>query len=129
MKNTKKFKNFLESLKGKGQDTLIESVKKGFNICFENENWTVSDTENGKYLGPIEIQDKTGEYHNFEVIDTNDRIVFGGATNTGFIESGYLIKDNDFSLDENLQELVADLEVYYNDGPEYVSRIVTNERM
>ena len=37
MKNTKKFKNFLESLKGNEQDTLIESIQKGFNVCFENE--------------------------------------------------------------------------------------------
>ena len=32
-----KFENFLESLKGNGQDKLIESVKKGFQVCFENE--------------------------------------------------------------------------------------------
>jgi len=38
MNNKEKFENFLESLKGKGQDTLIESVKIGFQACFENEN-------------------------------------------------------------------------------------------
>ena len=38
MKNTQKFKNFLESIKGNGQDVLIESVKKGFQACFESES-------------------------------------------------------------------------------------------
>ena len=28
--------NHLESLKGKGQDALIENVKKGFQVCYEN---------------------------------------------------------------------------------------------
>jgi len=35
MNNIKKFETFLESLKGKGQDNLIESVKQGFKTCFE----------------------------------------------------------------------------------------------
>lgn len=38
MKNTDRFINFLESLKGNGHDTLIESVKTGFQACHENEN-------------------------------------------------------------------------------------------
>jgi len=38
MDNIAKFENFLDSLKGSGQDNLIESVKKGFNVCFENQN-------------------------------------------------------------------------------------------
>ena len=35
MKNTQKFENFLESLKGNGHDTLIESVKHGFRALNE----------------------------------------------------------------------------------------------
>ena len=35
MDKRQKFESFLESLKENGQDTLIESVKKGFNICME----------------------------------------------------------------------------------------------
>ena len=45
-----------------------------------------------------------------------------------FIESGYIEKDG-FSTDETLQSLIEDLEVYYNDGAEYTSQIVFNERM
>ena len=61
-------------------------------------------------------------------METDDRLVFGGMTNTGFIESGYIEKDG-FSTDETLQSLIEDLEVYYNDGAEYTSQIVFNERM
>lgn len=39
MKNIKKFENFLESLKGKGQDALIESVKTGFRACLEASDY------------------------------------------------------------------------------------------
>ena len=35
MNKNKKFEAFLESLKGNGQDQLIESVKQGFQVCFE----------------------------------------------------------------------------------------------
>ena len=35
MNKKQKFKIFLESLKGNGQDKLIESVKQGFQTCFE----------------------------------------------------------------------------------------------
>lgn len=92
-------------------------------------NWTVSNIDNAKHLGIIEFQDNTEEYHNFEIMQTSDRLVFGGFTNTGFLESGYMVIDDYFSIDENLQELLADLETYYNDGPQYVSMIVCNERM
>ena len=79
----------------------------------------------GTYLGCLEIN----EEHYFEIMQTSTRLVFGGSTNTGFLESGYIEIDPYFSLNENLQELVVDLECYYNDGPKYVSRIVCNERM
>ena len=36
MNNKQKFENFLESLKGNGQDSLIESVKSGFQACYES---------------------------------------------------------------------------------------------
>jgi len=50
MKNTKKFKNFLESLKGNGQDALIESVKKGFNFCFESTMRDEAEKEIKNYV-------------------------------------------------------------------------------
>jgi len=76
----------------------------------------------------LEFQDTAGEWHHFTVIATARRIVFGGVTNTGFIESGYLLREG-FGIDECLQALVEDLEVFYNDGPDYVSGIVFNDRM
>jgi len=61
MNNIKKFEKFLESLKGKGQDTLIESVKQGFQACFENEESTLKQ-EMKSYL--------TSQYSG--LMDTND---------------------------------------------------------
>ena len=83
----------------------------------------------GKYLGIIEFQDNSGEYHVFEVVVTPRRIVFGNSTNVGLLESGYMPRDPHFSIDVHLQELLSDLYTYYNDGKRYVSNIVTNERM
>ena len=45
MNNKQKFIKFLESLKGKGkgQDTLIESVKQGFKACMESDYQDIED--------------------------------------------------------------------------------------
>jgi hypothetical protein len=88
-------------------------------------NWTVTDVSNAKYLGTLEIE--CGGY--FEVMETDDKLVFGGACNAGFLESGYIEREEFESIDETLQELHADLSTYYTDGPSYVSRIVCNSRM
>jgi hypothetical protein len=59
-----------------------------------------------------------------------NRLVFGDACNTGFIESGYMDIDTDYeSIDEALQELHEELETYYLQGEKYCNRIVCNERM
>jgi len=39
-----KFIAFLESLKGKGHDALLESVKNGFTACYENTDTTTKYT-------------------------------------------------------------------------------------
>ena len=86
--------------------------------------WSVSDIRYAGNLGTLEIE--SGEY--FDVLETETKLVFGSACNAGFLESGYILRDGE-TLDETLQELHADLEVYYRDGAKYVSRIVCNERM
>ena len=93
--------------------------------------WSVSDVANEIKLrsNELEFQDNDGEWHDFYIIATAARVVFGGACNAGFLESGYIERDDCESLDETLQEMLTDLETYYNDGPDYVSRIVCNERM
>ena len=91
--------------------------------------WRVTDISKAKSLRPLEFQDNKGEWQNFELLYTPEKIVFGGCCNVGFIESGYIEREEFESLDETLQELFSDLEIYYNDGPNFVSRIVCNERM
>jgi len=85
--------------------------------------------EASKYLGPIEFRDNKGEWHAFEILETPTCLVFGGACNVGFLESGFIEREEGESVDDTLQELLDDLETYYNDGPRYTTRITTNERM
>jgi hypothetical protein len=87
--------------------------------------WVVSDVKDAEVVGMIELSNN----RLFEVLNTKERLVFGSMANIGFIESGYMLKDNHFTLDENVQELIDDLEVYYRDGSHYVSDIVCNQRM
>jgi hypothetical protein len=92
--------------------------------------WNSSNAEKiGKYIGLIEFQDNEEEYHNFEVYATKDRLVFGSACNVGFLESGYMPLDNNFSIDENLEELIEELKCFYDDGAEYTSKIICNDKM
>jgi len=93
--------------------------------------WSVSDISQSLDMrsNEIEFESPEGEWHSFIVIATPTRIVFGGACNVGFLESGYLMREDHESLDESLQALVEDLETYYNYGQEYVSRIICNECM
>jgi hypothetical protein len=95
------------------------------------KEWTHSgiDSAKAKYVGLIEFQSEDGEFHNFEIIASKTRVAFGGACNVGFIESGWIDREDGESLDETLAEMLADLACYYNNGPEYVSRVVCSERM
>lgn len=77
----------------------------------------------------IEFQDRHGNWHEFAVVTTPSRVVFGGACNVGFLESGYIVREDHESLDETVSELIAELATFYNDGNDYTSRIVVNERM
>lgn len=87
------------------------------------------NTEKAKYIGILEFQDAQGDWHDFEILETRRCLVFGGACNLGFLQSGFIVRESHESLEETLQELLSDLQVYYDDGPEYVSRITCNERM
>lgn len=87
--------------------------------------WSVSDVENARYMGQLEAGGNV-----FEILFKNNRLVFGGACNVGFLESGYMEVENDGeTADEMLGELIEELEVYYRDGYEFTNRIVCNERM
>lgn len=96
------------------------------------KEWTFSNAEKtGKYVGLVEFQSDDKEFHDFEVFVTPTRVVFGGFTNTGFIESGYLEYDREIrgAVDEALSDMLMDLEAYYSQRPDAVQYIVVNERM
>lgn len=89
--------------------------------------WKASDTSNAEYLGTLEIEDRHGEFHVFEVLlNRGDRYIFGGACNAGFIESGYMLIENESGELENLH---AELQAFYDDGEGYAPRLVCNARM
>jgi len=123
---------------GVQRPTILSRSSKDFK-SFHNQNkgpkmenqWSVSDISQSIEMRSDDLclMDECDDWHHFKVIATPTRIVFGGVCNVGFLESGYLEREDHESLDESLQELMADLEMYYNDGPEYVSRIVCNECM
>ena len=93
------------------------------------KQWTASDISKGAMSSrPIEFQCK-GEWIYFEVYILPDRVVFGGCCNAGFLESGYILRGEDEYLVETLDALHDDLQVYYREGKQHVSRIVCNERM
>ena len=86
--------------------------------------WKATDIENAKYIGILEVNGEP-----FEIFKTKEKLVFGSFCNAGFLESGFMEIEEYESTDEALQELLSDLETYYQDGAQYVSRIICNERM
>lgn len=94
----------------------------------KSRRWELSPTDDATFLGILEFK-AGGEWHDFHVLETKSRLVFGGCCNTGFLESGFIEKDEYETVDETCSELLRELEVYYNDGKRYTSRIVCNERM
>jgi hypothetical protein len=89
--------------------------------------WKASDQSKAEYLGTLEIEDKNGEYHVFEVlVIRGDRYIFGGACNAGFLESGYMLLEDESG---ELEALRGELTAYYDGGPKYAPRLVCNDRM
>lgn len=126
------FGNPFVVLNSKGFDEYGEafSEERAKQLCDElNGVWNVSDVTGADYLGCVEFQTKDEEYHYFEVLETEARIVFGGFCNTGFSESGYMVKDLDRSTDWHLEGLLENLRIYYEEGKEFATDIICNERM
>jgi len=71
-----------------------------------------------KYIGILELEEHDTY---FEVYANDEYVVFGGACNVGFIESGHYKREEYQTLDESIQELHTDLEVLYQDGKHYTS--------
>jgi hypothetical protein len=90
-----------------------------------SKQWAPSNLHNAEYIGILEIEDN-GE---FTVMLSSDKkyLIFGGACNTGFLESGYIRLLEYESLDECLQELNDDLTAYYDRKGH--NRIICNDRM
>lgn len=96
----------------------------------QHPKWFPLYTDNMEYVGIVEFQADDGEWHVFTFVRDVNFIVFGGVCNIGLLQSGSFQMDTCFSFDENLQELVADLESYYNGEAGYQSyAFLCNDRM
>ena len=93
------------------------------------KTWTPTDTSKAKYLGIFEHKDRSGDWHLFDLYETDTRIVFGGACNGGFLESGFIEKEEGETLADTLDEMFEDMDTYFHDGARYTTRITCNERM
>lgn len=91
----------------------------------KTEKWIAQEICSAKHLGTLETE--SGE--SFEVVATATQLVFGGVCNVGFLQSGYMTFEEGETIDAALAELQEELNVYYRDGAQYVSRIVHNKRM
>ena len=80
-------------------------------------------TTNEKYIGCIEIQDNSGEFHAWEVVQRGNVLVVGTACNVGLLESYRMVIEDGETLDEALQELHEDLEVEANEGAANMIRL------
>jgi hypothetical protein len=87
------------------------------------EGWTVTDVSEAEHLGTIETD--SGE--SFEILNTGSKLVFGGACNAGFLESGFMLRSAFATLEDDLSNLNEDLNAYYH-GKNHVS-IYVNDRM
>jgi hypothetical protein len=77
------------------------------------------------HVATLEIGDNI-----FEVLRAPGRLVFGGACNAGFLESGYMDYSGRCESDaEALEDLEYALKWYYKSGTKDTSCLVCNERM
>lgn len=109
------------SLRQLGESGRVSAMKT-------KNQWAVSDISGAKFLGTFEVP-HGGEFAEFEVLETPTRLVFGGTCNVGFLESGFIVREDGESLDDTLRELMADLDVRFNESADAVSRIICNDRM
>lgn len=61
----------------------------------------------GSILSMFEIEDPhtPGEYHIFDIAMSDNYLFVGSMCNAGMAYMAHMERDNDFSLDENIQEL------------------------
>lgn len=83
-----------------------------------NTNWFPIDVDSleSEYLGEIEIECDNEEYFLTTIVECDGYLVFGSVCNIGLLQDGWYKMDTDFSLDENLQELLADFEDALSNG-------------
>ena len=123
-------KDYKEIERFEGVAVLYNPIADSYAFQDLSDEWQAQDQTDAGLIGEIEFQDINDTCHHFTLIKTDTHIIFGSVCNTGLLESGNYLIDHSFTLDENLQELIADLESYYDNGKGYQSdAFKCNERM
>lgn len=86
--------------------------------------YIVSKQDNAKHVGEIEMHGR-----NFTVLQLEDCLIFGSPTNAILLEQGHILREEGESDQKLVEELHAELEVYFTDGPRFVSRIICRETL
>jgi len=94
----------------------------------EKKWYHIDDVVGVEFVGVLELSVEF-DYNYFMIVKIGNKLVFGNATNIELLQSGFMPINDDFSLDENLQELNSELETYYRDGYRYCTNILCNDRM
>jgi len=64
MNSNQKFMNFLENMKGTGNDALVESISSAYNIIFENGETNISNDPDLEHtIGDYYYDNKAGRYY------------------------------------------------------------------
>lgn len=94
-------------------------------------NWVAQNSDDAKHIGTIEFKHpiEDDEYVTFEILQTTTHLLFGGACNVGFLESGNQQLNPSLSFDENLQKLIENLMNYYTGKTNFSEDFACNERM
>lgn len=108
--------------------TLMDEPEE---VDYTDHMWVVSDISKPVVDSDLDLEfkDTNNEQHYFRLVVTADRVVFGGMTNSGFLESGYLKREEGENAGDGIQAVANELSLYYNEGPQACARIVCNERM
>jgi hypothetical protein len=74
--------------------------------------------------GRIEFRTKSGEWIKYHTIMTDTHIAFGTKADKKFVEYGRIIREESETIQECFDELLDDILVWANVGPEFTKRIV-----
>ena len=85
------------------------------------KKWEAINIDGAEYIGAVSVEYTEGEWSELAIVKTASHLVAGGVCNTGLLQAASYVIDDYFSVDENTQGFIEDIEGYYRDGAGYHS--------